>query len=310
MLLSDTIPAAASALRRLLPDPDHPGRVLSAVDRMEAAHQVDPLLRPLRRAVRAVPDGPREVLHGRWLGHPAHPVLVQFPLGTWTSAAVLDLLPGRRRAAGALVAVGLVAALPAAAAGWSDWAEMRRPQMRVGLVHAAANIAAVSLYAGSLVARLRGRRMRGRTLGFAGLAAVSVGGALGGHLVYRQGAGVNHAEGVPAVVARGWHVLGDVADFPVGEAVRRSVGEVPVLVVREPGGQVWALAERCNHMAGPLSEGQIVEGCVRCPWHGSVFRLADGWNVHGPATSPQPAFDCRIVDGRVEARYPAERKEE
>jgi nitrite reductase/ring-hydroxylating ferredoxin subunit len=55
-------------------------------------------------------------------------------------------------------------------------------------------------------------------------------------------------------------------------------------------------------MAGPLSQGEVVDGCVRCPWHGSTFRLADGWNVRGPATSPQPAFETRLVDGRVEAR--------
>ncbi|MFI8193349.1 Rieske (2Fe-2S) protein, partial [Streptomyces sp. NPDC085946] len=40
----------------------------------------------------------------------------------------------------------------------------------------------------------------------------------------------------------------------------------------------------------------------QCPWHGSVFRLADGWNVRGPATAPQPAFDTRVVDGHVEIR--------
>jgi hypothetical protein len=41
---------------------------------------------------------------------------------------------------------------------------------------------------------------------------------------------------------------------------------------------------------------------VRCPWHGSVFRLSDGWNVRGPATAPQPSFESRITDGRVEVR--------
>lgn len=34
----------------------------------------------------------------------------------------------------------------------------------------------------------------------------------------------------------------------------------------------------------------------------SLFRLSDGWNVEGPATAPQPAFETRVVDGRVEAR--------
>ena len=43
----------------------------------------------------------RDVLHGVWLGHPLHPALVQLPVGAWMSAAMLDLLPGQRRALGA-----------------------------------------------------------------------------------------------------------------------------------------------------------------------------------------------------------------
>ncbi|GAA2964559.1 hypothetical protein GCM10010446_57720 [Streptomyces enissocaesilis] len=280
-----------------------PGRILSAVDRLERRPEADGLIDALRRAVRAVPLGRgRDALHGRWLGHPVHPLMVQVPIGTWMSAAVLDLLPGQRRAARALVGVGLMTALPAAVAGWTDWAELRRPQMRVGLVHAAANIGAVAFYAGSFAARSRGRDGRGKALGFAGLCLVGAGGALGGHMAYRQASGANHAEQVPHLVKPGWHSLGELAGLPLGKPVRRHMDEVPVMVVREAGGAVHVLADQCSHMAGPLSEGEIVDGCVRCPWHGSTFRLSDGWNVGGPATAPQPAFDTRIVDGRVEAR--------
>ncbi|MDN3258204.1 Rieske (2Fe-2S) protein, partial [Streptomyces sp. MA25(2023)] len=42
------------------------------------------------------------------------------------------------------------------------------------------------------------------------------------------------------------------------------------LVVRETGGAFHALADRCSHLAGPLSEGTVADGCVECPWHGSV----------------------------------------
>jgi nitrite reductase/ring-hydroxylating ferredoxin subunit/uncharacterized membrane protein len=297
--------------RSLAPERDRPGRVLTAVERLEGAHQVDPVLRPLSNAVRALPEDARDALHGTWLGHPAHPLMVQIPIGTWLSAAVLDLVPGRgsRRGAGVLIAVGLGAAAPAAWAGLADWAELRKPQQRVGLVHAAANLTALGLYGSSLAARLRGRRMRGRALAYAGLVAVGAGGWLGGHLAYRQGAGTNHAEYVPAQVTPGWHALCDLADLPVGRPERRVVEDVPLVVVREADDTVHALADRCAHMAGPLSEGEIEDGCVRCPWHGSLFRLSDGWNVRGPSTAPQPAFETRVTDGRVEVRLPAEDKE-
>ncbi|MEU9095264.1 Rieske 2Fe-2S domain-containing protein [Streptomyces sp. NPDC087901] len=273
------------------------------MDRIERSERADRLADALRRTVRAVPMGRgRDVLHGRWLGHPVHPLMVQLPLGSWMSAAVLDCLPGKQRAARTLVGVGLVAALPAALAGWTDWAELRRPQMRVGLVHAASNAAGVALYAVSFAARTRGHFGRGRLWGLAGLTAVSVGGAVGGHMAFRQASGANHAEHIPDVVGPGWHRIGDLSDFPVGEPVRAHVGDEPVVVVREEAGAVHVLAGRCSHMGGPLSEGELIDGCLRCPWHGSAFRLSDGWNVTGPATAPQPHFVTRITDGVVEGR--------
>ncbi|WP_243741193.1 Rieske 2Fe-2S domain-containing protein [Streptomyces sp. 8K308] len=296
-------------LRGLVTSPQGPGPVLSAMDRIEGSRRADAVIPPLRDAVRAMPAGFRDALHGTWLGHPTHPAMVQIPIGTWTSAAILDLLPGRRRAAGLLVAAGLTAAVPAALAGLADWAELRKPQMRVGLLHAATNTAAVAMYIASLSARLRGRRVAGRGWGYAGLATVSLGGALGGHLAYRQAAGVNHADQVVAALEPGWHPLGTLDDFPIGTPVTATVRDVPVLVFRETADTLRVLADRCSHMGGPLSEGEIAEGCVRCPWHGSTFRLTDGWNVTGPATAPQPAFETRVVDGRVETRLPAEEKE-
>ncbi|WP_328761488.1 MULTISPECIES: Rieske (2Fe-2S) protein [unclassified Streptomyces] len=281
-----------------------PGPLLAAVERLERTTQLDALIGVVRRAVRAVPLGPaRDVLHGRPLGHPAHPLLVQVPLGAWLSAAALDLWPGQQRAARILVGTGLAAAGPAAVTGWTDWAELPPEQARTGIVHAVANTTGVLLYAGSFLARTRGRVRAGKALGWAGLAAVGAGGALGGHLAYRQAAGANHAEAVTHLVGEGWHPVGRLSDFPVDRAVRAAVDGVDVVVVRESGGAVRVLAERCSHMAGPLSEGELTDGCVRCPWHGSLFRLSDGWNVEGPATAPQPAFDTRTTaDGSVEAR--------
>ncbi|MGH3311308.1 MAG: Rieske (2Fe-2S) protein, partial [Streptomyces sp.] len=150
------------------------------------------------------------------------------------------------------------------------------------------------------------RSLRGRALGYAGLAAVGAGGALGGHLAYRLAASVNHAEDIRVRTEPGWHPLGAKAEFPVGEPVRRNVGETPVLVVRESGGEVYVLAERCSHMAGPLSQGRVsADGCVQCPWHGSRFRLSDGQPVGGPATAPQPVFETRYAEGVLQARLTA-----
>ena len=161
---------------------------LTMLDRLERTTVADPAISALQRKIRGLPLGrAREVLRGRPLGHPLHPVLVQVPIGCWFSAAVLDTtVPGARRAATTLTAVGLAGAGPAAIAGWVDWAELRPEQARVGLAHALANVATVACYAVSLTARLGGRPAKGVLWSLGGLAGVAVTGALGGHVAYRR----------------------------------------------------------------------------------------------------------------------------
>ncbi|MFJ9944866.1 DUF2231 domain-containing protein [Streptomyces erythrochromogenes] len=160
---------------------------LTTLGRIERTTVADPAIRVLQRGIRSLPLGEvRDLLKGRPLGHPLHPVLVQVPIGCWLSAAVLDVVPGERRGATTLTAVGLAGVAPAAIAGWADWADQPPEQARVGLAHAASNAVAVGCYAVSLAARLGGRPVKGRMWGWAGLAAVAVTGALGGHIAYRQ----------------------------------------------------------------------------------------------------------------------------
>ncbi|WP_411103205.1 DUF2231 domain-containing protein [Streptomyces sp. cmx-4-9] len=163
---------------------------LAALDRLERTEAADGAIKALQEGIRSLPLGAaRDLLRGRPLGHPVHPVLVQVPIGCWLSAAVLDALPGTRRASAALTAVGLVGVAPAAVAGWADWADLPPQQARVGLAHAVSNVAAVACYAASLTARLRGRPMRGRLWSVGGLTAVGLSGALGGHVAYRRAVG-------------------------------------------------------------------------------------------------------------------------
>ena len=68
--------------------------------------------------------------------------------------------------------------------------------------------------------------------------------------------------------------------------------------------RVCALAHRCTHMGGPLSEGTLKEDSVVCPWHGSEFGLEDGHVINGPATQNQPCLEVREVDGAIEVKAP------
>jgi uncharacterized membrane protein len=124
-------------------------------------------------------------LRGMWLGHAVHPLLTDLPLGAWTSAMVLDVVGGRgsRPAAQRLTGLGLLAAVPTAVTGWAEWAAVTgEREKRVGVVHAAANNAALLLYFASWRARRRDRHLTGVLLALLGSVGVGVGGYLGGHL--------------------------------------------------------------------------------------------------------------------------------
>lgn len=142
------------------------------------------LAQPLVRALLA--DRTRaDALQGTWLGHAVHPLIVMMPIGSWTSATVLDLVGGRgsRDAAQRLVATGVLSAAPAALTGWAEWGgRLDQRDRRVGVVHAVSNVAAVGLFAASWKARRKDRQLRGIGLGLVGHAAVGLGGFLGGHL--------------------------------------------------------------------------------------------------------------------------------
>jgi nitrite reductase/ring-hydroxylating ferredoxin subunit len=274
---------------------------MQLISRLEQDSRLDGAVSAGQRVARLIRPGKiRDGLHGVWLGHPLHPMLIQAALGAWLSASILDFTGGDDRAARTLVTAGLAAAVPAAAAGAVDWSEQHEQQMRVGVVHAAGNAAALSLYGASLMSR--GPRLS-RALRLAGLASVSASGLLGGHISFRLAGGANHAEEVPHLVPPGWQHLVTAADLPEGKLVRQMLGEVPVVAIRS-GGAVHVLADRCSHMSGPLSGGELADGCLTCPWHGSVFRIADGSVARGPATAPQPAFKTREVGGAIQVCLP------
>src|SRR5690606_27292952 len=122
---------------------------------------------------------------------------------------------------------------------------------------------------------------------------------LGRRLTYTYGIGTNHAPRA-AGPTRFEPVLPVVA-LAEGRLTRAEAGGVPLLLVRR-GDRIYALAETCAHLGGPLADGWLVEDSVVCPWHQSRFALADGAVRDGPALYRQPVYDTRVRNGRVEVR--------
>ncbi len=276
------------------------------VERLAALDAIDAPASKLAKAVRDVtkPKAIKDALSGTWLGHPVHPLLVLVPMGTWTSAVLLDLFGGEdaERAADGLIGAGLLSALPSVATGYSDWADteiMSDPVRRVGAAHAALIATANVLFGASLLARARGSRRTGKLLGLAGFGSVGFAGYLGGHLTYAEGVGVNVAtfEDYP----EDWTQA--LADAALGEGEMKAVDVdgVSILIARR-GGNVYALSNTCVHRGGSLAEGELTGDCVKCPLHGSVFQLTDGSVEQGPAAYPQPALETRVREGSIEVR--------
>src|SRR3954453_4979579 len=254
--------------------------LMGFLDRIADVPTFDKAIEPARRAVQAAlrPPALKDFLHGTWLGHPLHPVLVQVPVGSWTSAGLLDAVPRLRPAATALIGTGVAAAVPAALAGAADWSDQEAGVRRLGALHALLNSAALGCYVGSLVARARGRGGLGRVLAYTGLGLASSSASIGGHMSYAQASGASHAATAARALPHDWIDLGPLDDLPEGRpALRRSGDEgahVPLSVVRR-GVRVDVFVGPCAHLSGPLYEGTVEEvhgsPCLLCPWHGSAF---------------------------------------
>ncbi len=290
------VPSATRTVSRLVE------RVTSAIER---AASLDPAAEALDTVVSVVPPGAvKDALSGVALGHPAHPMLVTVPIGAVTSAVTLDLLGDDRRAARRLVALALLSAVPAALSGLSDWSDTRGAERRVGVAHLSLNVMGLGLLGASWWVRRDERGMAGPVLSLAGLGLLGGSGWLGGHLSYAMGVGVDTTafQRPPTT----WSDAVADVELVEGQPVAVTVEDTPVLLVRS-NDTVRAIGDRCTHRGAPLHEGTIADGCVECPWHGSVFDLTDGSVVRGPATRPAPVFETRIVDGRVQVRRDEER---
>lgn len=276
--------------------------------RIERIEALDGIADALGNAVKKlIPAGSlKDLLSGTWLGHPLHPLLTDIPIGSFTSATLVDLIGGRRAqpVANLLATVGVLSAAPTAAAGLSDWSDTDGPGRRVGVVHAAANVVGIGFYAASISARRRGKRLSATAWGLMGMGTMSLGGYLGGHLTLVRGIGVNRT--LTESPSTDWALAISDDELVDGKPLVVDVADVPTLLYKS-GGTRCALSNRCTHAGGPLNEGEFYESadagpCVKCPWHHSVFSLRDGSVVHGPAAVPEPSYDVRVSDGKIEIR--------
>ena len=237
--------------------------------------------------------GVKDVLHGRQVGHALHPIATDATIGFWTSALVLDFV-GARKSARFLTGVGNASALVTAASGAADWTVTDGRERRLGLLHGLMNVAGLACQTVAFVSPRRYRRwsLAGYTISMAAA-------YIGGELVYDRALMVNHDAWLAG--PSDWRQACRFSDIPDGKARGAEVDGRRILIHR--GGMlVSAMENACAHLGGPLDEGEIADGVVTCPWHGSRFRLSDGALVKGPSCFPQLRLEARVREGMVEVR--------
>jgi nitrite reductase/ring-hydroxylating ferredoxin subunit len=275
------------------------------IDAVESAAVLDEPGKAIGKQVRSLVKQPlKDILAGTWLGHALHPLLTDVVISSFLSTTMLDLAGGDDdgRAGARLLTLGIAAYAPTALSGVNDWADTEPVSdavRRTGLVHAASNATALGFYALSLAARRNGARGRARALSLAGGTALMAGGFLGGHLSFAKGVGPDQTVFDPGPTD--WTPAAEVSQLQDGEPTRVVVDDTPVQLLRE-GGAYYALHDRCSHRGCSLADGTVEGEEIVCACHGSRFDRRDGSVRQGPATAPQPAFETRVREERVEVR--------
>ena len=90
-----------------------------------------------------------------------------------------------------------------------------------------------------------------------------------------------------------WRRLIGVDELDVGRVTTVTVERESLCVTRTEAG-FGCLANACPHQGGPLGEGSIEGGWLRCPWHGYDYSPHDG--------KPPPPFDDAPAAFRTEVR--------
>lgn len=269
-----------------------------ATDAMERAESLDRPADALHKITQQLPPGrAKDLLSGTPVGHPVHPLLVMVPIGGALATVVVDLLGDSPQTSRRLLGLGVLGAVPAAAAGLSDWDATMGGERRVGLVHAACSLTGIGVLGWSWLRRTRGHGGRLSTL--LGTALLGGSGWLGGHLAYALGVGVDTTAFQHSTTE--WTDVGAEDDLDPQRPTAVMLGGQSVLLVRRAG-TISAFSNRCTHRGGPLDEGDVRDGTIECPWHQSRFDLTDGTVQCGPATRPQPRFSVRVAAGRIQLR--------
>jgi len=269
----------------------------------------------------------KDVLEGKPLRHPIHPMLVHFPIGFLVLSFLLDLVsltfpevPNLVRGSFYAMLLGIVTALLAAVPGFVDYSDIRRdhPGKTTATRHMTLNLMVVTIYGINLWIRSAALSdpkisLLPFLLSIIGAGLLSISGYLGGRLVYDEGIAVGRHKRRTATPQDTLHLStgylasgGEITFVPVPDAEQLGNGETlrveidkQVMTIARVDNHLYGFQEFCTHRFGPLSEGNFHGFDVQCPWHNSCFDVRTGKVTNGPAKVDLKTFKIEVRDGKV-----------
>ncbi len=101
-----------------------------------------------------------------------------------------------------------------------------------------------------------------------------------------------------------WHKVLEPGELPEGRVTSVTIGH-RTLALSHHEGRFGAVDNRCPHQGGPLGEGSIEKGWLRCPWHGYDYNPLDGQPPEGFSDAP-PCFATEVRDDGIYVELPPE----
>ena len=101
-----------------------------------------------------------------------------------------------------------------------------------------------------------------------------------------------------------WVPVAEAAELPDPESgLRVEIDGHPLALFRLEDG-LYALDDICSHEFSRLSEGEVWDGEVYCPKHGSRFDIRTGAVEGLPALKPVGSYPVKVEDGKVYVQWP------
>jgi uncharacterized membrane protein/nitrite reductase/ring-hydroxylating ferredoxin subunit len=272
----------------------------------------------------------KDLLEGKPLRHPIHPMLVHFPIGFLVLSFLLDLVslafpevPNLVRGSFYAMLLGIITALLAAVPGFVDYSDIRRdhPGKVTATRHMILNLMVVAIYGINLWIRSSALSdpkisLPALLLSIISVGLLSVSGYLGGRLIYDEGIAVGRHKRHTLIPQDTLHLSsahaasdGEANFAPVPDAEHLRNGETlrveidkQVMTIARIDNQLYAFQEFCTHRFGPLSEGSFHGFNVQCPWHNSCFDIRTGKVTNGPAKVDLKTFKVEVRDGKIGVR--------